>query len=74
MTSHDKSELPENEGNLPPDDVSPGSAPPSQSPPSEPSRRDIARRIALEALRTDRAVLETSAATAFRDFSCANPA
>ena len=41
---------------------------------AELSRREIARRIALEALRADRHVLETSAATAFRDFSYANSA
>ncbi|MEU7381233.1 hypothetical protein AB0A91_14760 [Streptomyces sp. NPDC042207] len=41
---------------------------------AESSRREIARRIALEALRADRHVLETSAATAFRDFSYVHPA
>lgn len=41
---------------------------------AELSRHEIARQIALEALRTDRHVLETSAATAFRDFSYAEPA
>ncbi|MDF3300737.1 hypothetical protein [Streptomyces tropicalis] len=38
------------------------------------SRREIARQIALEGLRADRHVLETSAATAYRDFSYAHPA
>lgn len=41
---------------------------------AELSRLEIARQIALEALRADRHVLETSAATAFRDFSYANSA
>lgn len=41
---------------------------------AELSRREIARQIVLDALRSDRHVLETSAATAFRDFSYAHQA
>lgn len=41
---------------------------------AELSRHEIARQIALDALRSDRHVLETSAATAFRDFSYAHQA
>lgn len=41
---------------------------------AELSRHEIARQIVLDALRSDRPVLETSAATAFRDFSYAHQA
>ncbi|MFG2130716.1 hypothetical protein ACGFNV_23275 [Streptomyces sp. NPDC048751] len=69
MNSYDASDTPEV------DEVLPGDVERDDGDhPSESSRREIARQIALEALRADRHVLEISAATAFRDFSCARPA
>jgi hypothetical protein len=74
VNSYDASDTPEVDTSL-----SDGPGPEALEPddadrPSESSRREIARQIALEALRADRHVLEISAATAFRDFSCARPA
>ncbi|MEH0576961.1 MULTISPECIES: hypothetical protein [Streptomyces] len=74
MNSYDASDTPEVDTSLS-DGPEPGTLDADDTAsPRESSRREIARQIALEALRADRHVLEISAATAFRDFSCARPA
>ncbi|WP_369171149.1 hypothetical protein AB5J49_26155 [Streptomyces sp. R28] len=68
----DRDKKPEHDKNLKNLEATSGQKNPDHG--AELSRDEIARQIVLDALRSDRPVLETSAATAFRDFSYAHQA